>query len=97
MRINFGLSGLWQGLSSRTQAREERSALAAHRDLQSQVAVAHREWQVAEDYFQTVSDPALVDHAIFMLEAAKRKYVYLFRLLRQREGYPVDQEGSQWT
>jgi hypothetical protein len=57
------------------------------KDLQAQVDAAHREWQAAQQYFQMVSEPELVDHAIFTLEAAQRKYMYLFRQVRQsREG-----------
>ncbi len=38
---------------------------------------AHREWQAAETYFQAVTDPELVDHAVFLLQACERKYAYL--------------------
>ena len=35
------------------------------------------QWKAAELYFQTVSDPDLVEYAAFDLEAARRRYVYL--------------------
>ena len=50
-----------------------------------QVAEAFREWKAVEDYFQQVSDPRLVDHAIYLLKAAEEKY----RLCLIRARHPV--------
>lgn len=50
---------------------------------------ALREWQTAQAQFQVVDgvrDPDLVDHAIYHLEAAERRYVYLLRQLQQVRG-----------
>lgn len=44
---------------------------------------AHAEWQAAKTYFENVSDPALVDHAIALLTAAERRYAYLIQRARQ--------------
>ena len=44
---------------------------------------AWADWQAAMNYFETVKDPELVDFAIYDLEAAKKKYLYLLGLLRQ--------------
>lgn len=40
---------------------------------------AHQEWEEAKALFNEVRDPDLVDHAIYAMEAAERKYVYLLR------------------
>lgn len=40
---------------------------------------ARDEWMAAKNYFDAVSDPDLVDHAIYLLEAAERKYMYLLK------------------
>ena len=40
-------------------------------------------WKTAEEFLNHASDPALVDFAIYDLEAAKKKYLYLLGLLRQ--------------
>ncbi|NLZ52746.1 MAG: DUF2508 family protein [Thermoanaerobacteraceae bacterium] len=45
--------------------------------LADEIRKAHQEWVRAQKYFQWVSDPELVDHAIFTEEAARRKYIYL--------------------
>jgi hypothetical protein len=80
----------WQGLIKRENGDPHGDV---NRDLQVQVDAAHREWQAAQQYFQMVSEPELVDHAIFTLEAAQRKYMYLFRQLRHAQGVDFDQEG----
>jgi hypothetical protein len=43
------------------------------------VSQALREWQDAQKYFEEVSDPDLVDVAIYDLEAARRRYMYLLK------------------
>lgn len=40
-------------------------------------------WKAAEEFLNHASDPTLVDFAIYDLEAAKKKYLYLLGLLRQ--------------
>jgi hypothetical protein len=40
------------------------------------------EWHAAENYFNSISDPDLIEYALYELEAAKRKYEYLMRKLR---------------
>jgi len=55
-------------------------------DLAEALADAHQEWQAAQNYFENVSDPELVDHAIYLLEAAEKKYTYLLRQVRLTNG-----------
>jgi len=44
---------------------------------------AQRELEAARAYFESVSDPDLVDHACYLLEAAHKRYSYVLRLARQ--------------
>lgn len=44
---------------------------------------AINDMKLAERYFQSVSDPDLVDHAIYQLEAARKKYIYLLKHARE--------------
>jgi len=44
---------------------------------------AHEEWRNAEAYFQNVTDPDLIDHAIYRMEAARTRYTYLLKLARE--------------
>lgn len=57
---------------------EQRDELATYLDE------AKKEWDVANEYFQQVTDPDLIDYAIYRMEAAERKYMYFFDQVRQR-------------
>lgn len=46
---------------------------------------AHREWMQAKAYFEEADDPDLVDHAIYAMEAAEKKYIYLLKLARKEK------------
>ena len=39
--------------------------------LSKEIHLAKREWEAARNYFDLVSDPELVDYAVFALETAK--------------------------
>ena len=94
MRLGTGIPNLFQAFI-RPRAGGRRQEVA--RDLQVQLDRARDEWNAAERYFQTVSDPELVDHAIYSLEAARRKYLYLFRQLRVSQGHRAEAGASEWS
>lgn len=52
-------------------------------DLVEELKKAKNEWIAAEKYFESVSDPDLVEYAIYNMEAAKRKYIYLLKKARE--------------
>ena len=52
-------------------------------ELLEVVAQAHREWEAAKTFFDTVTDPDLVDYAIYRIAAAQRRYAYLLRQAKQ--------------
>ncbi|MGM9571081.1 MAG: DUF2508 family protein [bacterium] len=74
----FYLSLLHPSLRGDGEERESRLLLEA-------VKAAKREWETAELYFNEVTDPDLVEYAVFILEAAKRKYLYLWKKSREWE------------
>lgn len=45
----------------------------------SSVEEARREWLAAKTYFDNVTDSDLIDHAIYMIEASERKYMFLLK------------------
>ncbi len=47
------------------------------------IRMAHEEWRNAEKYFENVTDPDLIDHAIYRIEAARTRYTYLLKLARE--------------
>ena len=44
---------------------------------------ARLDWLAAQSEFNTVTERDLVDHAIYAIQAAERRYVYLLRLAAQ--------------
>lgn len=52
-------------------------------ELRSDLAAAQKEWRAARAYFDAVSEPELVEYAIYQLVAAERKYMYLHKRLRK--------------
>lgn len=51
-------------------------------DLYINLENAKKEWEEAKNIFENVSEPDLVDYAIYNVEAAERKYVYLLRKIK---------------
>ncbi|MEN6414894.1 MAG: YaaL family protein [Veillonellales bacterium] len=47
------------------------------------VEQARQEWLSAQSYYNTVSDQDLVDYAVFRMQAAEKKYIYLLKQARQ--------------
>ncbi|MDD4570561.1 MAG: DUF2508 family protein [Tepidanaerobacteraceae bacterium] len=45
--------------------------------LVDEINEAYQDWIRAQKYFQWVSDPELVDYAIYTEEAARKKYIFL--------------------
>ncbi len=48
-------------------------------DLGTLIEQARQEWLNAKAYFDSVDDPDLVDYAVYSVEAAERKYMYLLK------------------
>ena len=52
--------------------------------LVDEIQEAQKQWQEARDYFNSVSEPELIDHAAYMIEAARVKYMYLLNKAKKR-------------
>ena len=44
---------------------------------------AYAIWQAAQNYFDNVADPDLIDFAIYDMEAAKKRYIYMLKKARE--------------
>ncbi|NLK08752.1 MAG: DUF2508 family protein [Firmicutes bacterium] len=64
------------------QDREDMVPNPAKTSLDEVVEQAHRDWVDAKAFFDNVIDPELVDYAVYSMEAAERKYVYLLNKAR---------------
>ena len=84
-------SWLFHAEEETEQHREEILQIAvdtsAERALQAQqreqIQQALRDWKNAAAYFENVADPELVDFAVYDMEAAQKRYVYLLRNARK--------------
>lgn len=47
------------------------------------VEQARLEWLAAQAYYDAVTDKDLVDHAVYLMQAAEKKYMYLLKQARQ--------------
>lgn len=50
--------------------------------LPDAIEQARREWLSAQRYYNSVSDSDLVDHAVYLMQAAEKKYIYLLKKAR---------------
>ncbi|MDD4048022.1 MAG: DUF2508 family protein [Clostridia bacterium] len=53
--------------------------------LVNMIEDAHSEWEQAITLFNEARDPELVDHAIYAMKAAERKYMYLLKQAREEK------------
>ena len=51
---------------------------------QGEARRALHDLHAAESYFNSISDPELVEYAAYEVEAARRKYEYLLRRIRRQ-------------
>jgi len=61
-------------------------------DMLSLIEDARKEWLAAKNYFDNVSDPDLIDHAVFVSQAAEKRYMYLLKQARSQglsSGFPT--------
>lgn len=61
------------------------------------VEMAHEEWLAAKKYFESVSEPDLVEHAVHVLLAAEKRYEFLLREAKNEgiSGYTVLAQPDQ--
>ena len=84
---HLSLSGILKSLGMNASGSSD-STLSVENALLEEIQRARREWQMAQRYFHSVCEPELVDHAIFNLEAAQRKYMYLTGRMRSLRNGP---------
>lgn len=66
-------------------------------DLYVNLEKAKKEWDEAKNIFENVSEPDLVDFAIYNIEAAEQKYVYLLKQIKIENGIEKQLEKENET
>lgn len=54
-----------------------------NKDFFEALAKARQEWYDAQNYFENVTEEELIDHAIYKMEAARSKYMYMIKHAKQ--------------
>ena len=62
-------------------------------EMFTNIESAKKEWEDAKNIFENVSQPDLVDYAIYKVEAAEQKYVYLLKQYKSNNFYG-DESGT---
>lgn len=70
------LKGAAVGIGDKDQSEKDLSLAAL-------VEKARIEWEQARNLFEEAQDPDLVEHAIYALQAAEKKYIYLLKTARK--------------
>lgn len=52
-------------------------------DIADVVRQSRREWHAAYNYFNVIADADLTDYAIYLMQAAEKKYAYLLKQARR--------------
>ncbi len=81
-RMLEGISGVINEVYSKIQQFQE-SEKSNEEEFIEIIRRAREEWQSAETTFNSVSDPGLVDFAIYNVEATKAKYIYLLKQAKE--------------
>jgi len=68
--------------------------LTEYEKLCQEIEQARLEWAVAKKHVDYVSEAERIDHSIYHLEAAERKYAFLLREAKRQ--YALSQGQQQW-
>ncbi|GIM45997.1 hypothetical protein DNHGIG_15460 [Collibacillus ludicampi] len=74
----------WERFRKTEKERQEEQERNEERLLIEEIEKAKEEWLQAQSRLDCVTDPELIDHAIFLIEAAEKKYMYLLRKARKQ-------------
>ena len=77
-------SGVVESLKVRLNLSEEVFQQRGEQEMLSLIDEARREWLASKNYFDNVLDPDLVDHAVYVSQAAEKKYMYLLKQARNQ-------------
>lgn len=81
-KLSGKVGNVLQGVMETPSDRENQELIGYVKD-------AMEEWNRAEKYFESVSEPDLIDYAIYRIEASKKRYMYLLKQAKEK-GVRVD-------
>ncbi|MGI6702551.1 MAG: YaaL family protein [Clostridia bacterium] len=81
-KLSNMVGGIFHGAYEDPESQEDQ-------ELINCVKHAMEEWNQAEKFFESVSEPDLIDYAIYRIEASKKRYMYLLKKAKEK-GVKVD-------
>lgn len=98
-RSQWGIIPLWERLKSWLLLEEHKAeeapppactaqpalvtAVQDPYDRKREIEKALMQWKNAKTFFENATDPTLVDYAVYEMEAARKRYIYLLQTIRQ--------------
>ncbi|GEM_PF-346211 len=76
--------GALESFADRLNPPAERNLSDVKHEWCRAVEEARLEWEKARSYFENVSEPDLVDHAVHLLAAAEKKYNYILSQVKHQ-------------
>lgn len=70
----------------------------SEREMLLLIDEARREWLAAKENFDNVSDPSLIEHAVYIYHATEKRYMYLLNEARNRglsSNIPLSKKGGR--
>lgn len=82
LNINGSVTAVWRNIIDRILENKplEPQTLPELPDIVEQ---ARQEWLAAQSYYNSVTDSDLVDHAVYLMQATEKKYMYLLKQARR--------------
>ncbi|MBS3939004.1 MAG: YaaL family protein [Peptococcaceae bacterium] len=74
------INTLGNGIGGASMSDDEKSTA----DMLALIDNAHKEWLAAQQYFDHVSELDLIDHAVYVSQAAEKRYMYLLKQARSQ-------------
>lgn len=73
----------FKNIVSNIEQKDKESKKDIEEDIYGLIQKAHNEWKMAKNIFNNASEPDLIDFAIYNMEAAEKKYVYLMKKAKE--------------
>lgn len=76
-KLTDKMGDIFQNTYEDTTSQEDQQLIGYVKD-------AMKEWNEAEKFFENVSEPDLIDYAIYRIEASKKRYMYLLKKAKEK-------------
>ncbi len=63
---------------------DKKSVMKEQEEMLTVINEAKKEWEDAKQFYNNVDDPDLIDYAIYAIQAAEKKYTYLYKKAKKK-------------